>query len=161
MNIFKIILHIKVIIYRILLKLTFGDCLILGKGVIWRNNFSIRIKGGQVTIGNGCFFNNNCSIASIKSVTIGDNSIFGENVKIYDHNHVFSDKNKLIKDQGYSEEAICIGENCWIGSNVVILKGTQIGEGSVIGAGIVVFGNIPPFTVIKNQIGNYIFEKRR
>ena len=38
-----------------------------------------------------------------KKVYIGDNSIIGENVKIYDHNHSFSDKNKLIKEQGYKD----------------------------------------------------------
>ncbi|MCH5396488.1 DapH/DapD/GlmU-related protein [Limosilactobacillus fermentum] len=36
-----------------------------------------------------------------------------------------------------------IGRNCWIGSNVVILKDSIIGNNCVIGAGCVVSGNIP------------------
>jgi acetyltransferase-like isoleucine patch superfamily enzyme len=40
-----------------------------------------------------------------------------------------------------------LGNNVWIGGNVIILKGTRIGDNSVISAGSVVSGRIP-----KNQV---------
>ena len=41
-----------------------------------------------------------------------------------------------------------IGDNCWIGAGVIILKGTNIGEGSIIGAGCIIKGVIPPHSIV-------------
>ncbi len=109
-------------------------------------------EGGIIEIGSGCFFNNNCSINSLSKITIGDNCLFGEGVKIYDHNHEFKKSNILIKDQGYSMAPISIGSNCWIGSNVMILKGVTIGDNSVIGGGSIIFKNVPANTVVVNKL---------
>src|SRR6185437_6044399 len=80
-------------------------------------------QGGKLTIGENCFFNNNCSVNCFSEIYIGNNNQFGEGVKMYDHNHNFREKSKLINEQGYSLGKIKIGDNCWFGSNVVILKG--------------------------------------
>lgn len=106
--------------------------------------------GGKVIINDGVFFNHGCSVNSLESITIGENSIFGENVCIYDHNHRFSDCNKPIKDQGYTTAAVEIGKNCWIGSNVTILKGVSIGDNCVIGANCLIYKSIPSDSIIKN-----------
>ena len=37
-------------------------------------------------------------------IEIGEGTIFGENVKIYDHNHKFADLKRSIKEQGFSEQ---------------------------------------------------------
>lgn len=95
-----------------------------------------------------CFFNNFCSINAMLSVTIGDDCIFGENVKIYDHNHCYQDRSKSISKQGFSTAAIQIGRNCWIGSQVTILKGVTIGDNSIIGAGVVVYQDVPENSII-------------
>lgn len=104
--------------------------------------------GGTIMIGDHVFFNHNCSITSMESVTIGDNCIFGENVKIYDHNHRFS-RQCLIKDQGFSKGSITIGKNCWLASNVTILKGAKIGDNVVIGAGCTIDGEVPSNSLVK------------
>ena len=39
---------------------------------------------------------------------------------------------------------VTIGEDCWIGANVTILKGVTIGTGAVVAAGAVVNTDIPP-----------------
>lgn len=102
----------------------------------------MKMSNAKIFVGKNCFFNNDCSIAANEMICIGDNNLFGENVKIYDHNHKF-DKDSLIKSQGYSNSSVTIGDNCWIGSNVVILKGTIIENNCVIGAGCIVSGIIP------------------
>lgn len=103
---------------------------------------------GGVFIKKGVSFNTNCSITARKKIVMHENCIFGENVKIYDHNHNYKDKTQLICKQGFTSEEVIIGKNCWIGSNVVILKGVHIGENCVIGAGVIVYKDVPHDTVL-------------
>lgn len=143
MLILKIYFHLFSFIKIYFYKLIYGKRLKIGKNVSFRKGFSIIIeKNGYVEIGDGCFFNNYCSVNSHQSIIIGKNCLFGENVKIYDHNHIFKFKDELIKHQGFKTNNVKINDNCWIGSNVVILKGVEIGKHSVIAAGEVVKNNI-------------------
>lgn len=112
---------------------------------------------GSIQIGRDCFFNNGCSINCNNQIVIGNGSLFGENVKIYDHNHRFN-KDELIKNQGFSNGKVSIGNHCWIGSNVVILKNTIINDNCVIGAGCIISGEIPENTIVKTN-SNYKLEK--
>ena len=138
------------IIMKIFYRIIYGSKLNIGKGTTWRKSLSIIISDeGKIKIGKNCFFNNYCSINSMQLVSIGDNTLFGENVKIYDHNHRFRDKDKTIKEQGFSVDSIYIGDNCWIGSDVVILKGVHIGNNCIIGAGVVVTESIPDNTIVR------------
>ena len=41
---------------------------------------------------------------------------------------------------------ITIGNDCWLGGNVVVCGGVTIGEGCVIGAGSVVTRDLPPYS---------------
>ena len=82
-------------------------------------------------------------------IEIGDGTIFGENVKVYDHNHLYKNTSISIKEQGYSSAPIKIGKHCWIASNVVILKGVTIGDNCVIGAGCVVYKDVPANSILK------------
>ena len=75
--------------------------------------------------------------------------MFGENVKIYDHNHRFNNPDLPIKEQGFSVGKVIVGKHCWIGSNVALLKGTEIGDNCVIGACVIVNGKVPAGTIVK------------
>lgn len=84
------------------------------------------------------------------SILIGDDCIFGEGVKIYDHNHSYQIESVPISKQGYKTKKVKLGNNCWIGSNVVILSGVTIGDNVVIGAGSVVYKDISSNSLVKN-----------
>lgn len=73
--------------------------------------------------------------------------MFGPSVKIFDNNHRFTKENGVLSSLKTDE--IIIGNNCWIASNVIILKGTHIGDNCVIGAGCIVSGNIPSNSLVK------------
>jgi len=124
-----------------------------------RKNFLIQMeKSANLIIGDGVFFNNNCSINILEEVIIGENTIFGENIKIYDHNHNYKLSDILIKDQGFTTKKINIGKNCWIGSNVVILKGVSIGDNVIIGANCLIHKDIPSNHKIINNTKNQIIK---
>ena len=135
------------------IKLFYGKRVKFGQNFRCRNGFLIKFNrlgcnDRKVIIGNGCFFNDNCSITCFEKIEIGDNSIFGEGVKIYDHNHRFNLANQTISSQGYTHEPVKIGKNCWIGSNVVILKGVIIGDNCVIGAGVILRESVPNNSIV-------------
>ncbi|HEF0022488.1 TPA: acyltransferase [Citrobacter amalonaticus] len=53
--------------------------------------------------------------------------------------------------QAVNSKPIVIGNNAWLGFDVVVLKGVTIGEGAIIGARSVVTRDIPPWSV---AVGN-------
>lgn len=108
-------------------------------------------KHGEVKIGDNVFFNNYCSLNANERITIGDGTLFGENVKVYDHNHCYKNPNEPIKNQGFTAAPVTIGKHCWIASNVVILKGVTIDDNCVIGAGCIVYKDVPKGSVVLNK----------
>lgn len=110
------------------------------------NTHFVSVAGGHLKIGNAVAFNRNCIVVCRDEIIIGNNIIFGPNVVIYDHDHEFG-INGVIHGK-YKTGSVRIFDNCWIGANVTILRGTTIGEGSVIGAGSVIKGTIPPHSVV-------------
>ena len=72
-------------------------------------------------------------IQAVNQIEIHSSVLIGPDVKIISANH--KDNNSLL----YEESAkIKIGEGTWIGANVVILPGAQIGKNCIIGAGSIV-----------------------
>lgn len=107
-----------------------------------KTKISLR-KNSTLTLGN-CFINNNVSIICSKSITIGDKTAIGPNVIIRD-----SDDHILLpRTETSMISPIVIGNNVWIGSNAIILKGVNIGDGAVIAAGAVVNKDVPPHCLV-------------
>ena len=107
--------------------------LIIKGSITVRSGTLIAVRdNGILIIDNGCFFNRNTSIVCRKDIKIGKNSIFGENVKIYDNDHKIS-KGKVCRNK-FNTKKILIGSNCWIGNDVNILMGSIIKSNTVIGA---------------------------
>lgn len=105
-----------------------------------------RYENSKVFIDNNTSFNNNIFICSANKVMIGKNCRIGEGVTIFDfeaHGTEYNKRNELGKI-----DKVIIKDNVWIGSKVIILKGTEIGENSIIAAGSVVTGGKFPDNVI-------------
>ena len=71
-------------------------------------------------------------------ISIGTNVLIGPRVSMHAENHRHLDADSPIKEQGVALEPIVIEDDCWIGSDVVLLGGVTIGAGAVVGAGSVV-----------------------
>ena len=129
-------------------------------GVTAGNNFSlghnsiIECTGVISELGEGIAIGNNVGISpyafiSVRgSVSIGDDTIIGPGVKIISENHVFSDIDIPIRNQGTKRLGIKIGNNCWLGANVTVLDGVTVGNGAIIAAGAVVTKNVEPFEIV-------------
>lgn len=152
MFLYKIYCHLVVIICKFYYKLAFGSKIQIGRNFQFRKGFTLLLdRDGSLKIGNDVFLNNYCTICVFDEITIGDGTIFGENVKIYDHNHIYLNPDTPIKQQGYTSAPIHIGRHCWIGSNVTILKGVTIGDNCVIGAGCVIHRDVSSNSVVVNK----------
>lgn len=82
------------------------------------------------------------------SVIIEDNVLIGAGVHFYVNDHKFDNTEIDIYYQGYNpDEKIILRKGAWIGANVTILKGVEIGENAVVAAGAVVTKSIPPRVV--------------
>jgi acetyltransferase-like isoleucine patch superfamily enzyme len=131
-----------------------------GSGVHLKKYCAILLlPNAGLTINSNVFFNNYCSINCLDKISIGENTQFGEGVKLYDHNHTFGYENDALtvaRDK-FTTAPIIIGKNCWIGSNVTILKGVTIGDNVIIGANNLIYKSVPANTVLKFK-ADYIIE---
>ena len=91
-------------------------------------------------------------------IEIGDNCLIGPNVVLRTSNHVFSDRNVPIREQGHIPGRIIIRDDVWIGANVVLLPDVSVGRGAIIGAGSVVTKNVDDYAIVAGvpakQIGS-------
>lgn len=97
--------------------------------------------GKNIEVGDNFFANYNCTILDVGKVIIGDNAQFAPNVSLYTAGHpVHADS----RNSGYEYGiGITIGNNVWLGGNVVVNPGVHIGNNVVVGSGSVVTKDIP------------------
>jgi galactoside O-acetyltransferase len=121
----------------------------ISPNVKFDRNCFITARGGEIFIGEGCRFNIDVVLnADIGGkLTFGKNCIVGPRVIFRTANHKFGDVKIPIREQGHTTGNITLGEDVWIGANVVILPNVHIGRGSIIGAGAVVTRSIPEFSI--------------
>jgi acetyltransferase-like isoleucine patch superfamily enzyme len=103
---------------------------------------------GRVRIGEGTFLNVAVMVAALDLVEIGAHCMLANGCFVTDSNHRFDDPERPVPWQGFdSKGPTRIGDNVWLGANVVVTSGVTIGERCVIGANSVVTQDIPPYSV--------------
>lgn len=94
-------------------------------------------------------------------VRIGKNVMIGPELAIYTHNHEFSDVNRPMIQQGYTQSnPVVIEDNVWIGRRVLIMPGVHIGEGAIVAAGSVVTHNVDSFSIVGGNPAKLIRYRR-
>lgn len=99
-----------------------------------------------IQIGNYSELGTNCVIQS--NTFIGNNVIMGPDIKIYTKNHKFDSLEIPIQLQGHTNEKTVIGDDVWLGANVVILPGVTIGNHVVVAAGAIVTKDVPDYAIV-------------
>ena len=97
--------------------------------------------GYNIELGKNFYSNHNLIILDCAKVTFGDNVFIAPNCGFYTAGHPLDYKTRN-KGLEYAKP-IKIGNNVWIGGNVVVLGGVTIGNNVVIGAGSVITKDIP------------------
>jgi acetyltransferase-like isoleucine patch superfamily enzyme len=92
---------------------------------------------GSFVLSGGTYFQ------ALNGIELGQNFLFAPGVKLISSNHGMDDRHIIEK-----AEPIRIGNNVWLGANVVILPGVQLGNNIVVGAGSVVTKSFPDNVVI-------------
>lgn len=127
--------------------------LTVGNNVNLRNSVSFLVgNGAELIIEDRVFMNSYSSINCLEKIEIGENTLFGEGVKLYDHNHEYGYSPEFrVEHQKFKTAPIKIGKNCWLGSNVIVLKGVTIGDNVIVGAGCVIYKDVPRDSIVKNK----------
>ncbi|MBW4360347.1 CatB-related O-acetyltransferase [Flavobacterium taihuense] len=98
---------------------------------------------------NNCDIGKFCSIAKSVKVGLGKHPLHFISTSPIFYSPVNPLKKILSKELKFKDgERITIGNDVWIGANVVILDGINIGNGAVIGANSVVTKNVLPYTIV-------------
>ena len=135
-----------------LIKELFGKT---GENILVQSNFQCDY-GYNISVGENFYMNHNCIILDGAKVEFGDNVFIAPNCGFYTAGHPIDVE---LRNKGLEyAKPIKVGNNVWIGGNVVVLPGVSIGDNVTIGAGSVVTKDIPsnsvavgnPCRVIKN-----------
>ena len=91
------------------------------------------------------------SICAASRVTIGKQCLFGANVVVTDTDfHSLQAENRRYNNriEDIAVAPVCIEDNVFLGTGVIVLKGVTIGKNSVVGAGTVVTKNVPRNSIV-------------
>ena len=141
-------------------KVTLGKCSIgCWPSPLFHNGYAhieARESSASVDIADGVVINNNaCIIAEKSSISIGENTLIGPNVSIFDSDfHGIHSSHR--QDGSHVCAPVFIGENVFIGHGVTILKGVAVGCNSVIASGSVVTKSVPKNVVFGGNPGRVI-----
>jgi maltose O-acetyltransferase len=126
-----------------LVKRIIKEC---GQDIIVKNKCYFG-NGNRLSVGSRSQLGQNARLAG--SVTIGQDVLMGPDVVMMATSHAYDRIDIPINQQGSIEEqAIIVGNDCWIGTRVIILPGVIIGDHSIIAAGSVVTKSCQPYSVI-------------
>jgi acetyltransferase-like isoleucine patch superfamily enzyme len=121
----------------------------VGAGTLLEPHVWITMPGdARLRIGEGTFLNIGVMVAVQEVVEIGAHCMLANGCFVSDASHRFDDAERPITWQGFETRGPTrIGDNCWLGANVVVTSGVSIGERCVIGANSVVTRDVAPFSI--------------
>ncbi|MEL6440726.1 MAG: sugar O-acetyltransferase [Cyanobacteria bacterium J06621_8] len=110
------------------------------------NNFIIRPPfycdyGSHIIAGDNLYINFDCTILDCNWVQLGNNVLLAPKVQIYTAYHPTDPELRLSGKE--LAAPVTIGDNVWLGGEVIICPGVNIGSNVTIGAGSVVTKNVP------------------
>ena len=114
--------------------------------------FSNRLHADpELCVGDDTFIGHDCHFAVAASVRVGSHCLLAGRVRVADFDGHPLDAARRRAGEPTPPEGmrpVVIGDDVWIGTGAVILKGVTVGDRSVVGAGAVVTRDVPPDVVV-------------
>lgn len=126
-------------------QVSIGYNCILEKGIYFKYD-GIWKKGKTIIVNDCVFIGQGCEFNICLKVFIGNYCNIASGCKFIDHDHGIK-AGKMIGPQESIKKEIILGEDVWLGCNVIVLKGVTIGDGAVIAAGAVVNKSVPAYEI--------------
>ncbi len=122
------------------------------------------LGNGKISIGDHSGFSS-VVLSARESIIIGSNVKVGGNVRIFDHNyHSLNFKKRRCPADDQADcrgRSVKIGDDVFIGTNAIILKGVTVGDRAVIGAGSVVSCDVPADEIWGGNPAHCVSTKRK
>lgn len=115
-----------------------------GSNVTFAPNVSFR-NAQRITIGAGSHIGEFSIVwagDSMGRIVLGEKCLLAPHVTITASNYGVN-QGEFVMDQPKVERDIVLGDDVWLGANVVVLAGVSIGDGAVVAAGAVVTKDLP------------------
>ena len=135
--------HRTVIIKPLLLqgvqRISVGDDVIIRDGA-W---LATEGESSSLSIGSGTYIGHNCHLHSIDPVSFGSGCVLADNVMVSTTDHDRVDRHVV-----HGTGPIVVGDDVFLGQNVVVLGGVRIGNRATLAAGAVVVRDVAPDAVV-------------
>lgn len=138
----KIQNRIRLFVLKPLIHAQVGENTVFGYGSFCDKHSSIGCEG---------YFGSNCTITK---TIIGNYASVGNDVVIGPGEHDLNDlsiSGRVAEHASYdtlTKKDCVIGNDVWIGTRAIILRGVVIGDGAVIGAGAIVTKSVPNYAIV-------------
>ncbi|WP_319587448.1 acyltransferase [uncultured Desulfobulbus sp.] len=152
---------------------------VIGKGSVLSCRIVLERSIGTVSIGNDSYIGGS-QIICAKQIEIGSNVLISWGCFIVDHDsHSLDWRDRAQDVQNWREGLLAgglekasefknwdvvdmapirIGNKVWLGMNVTVLKGVNIGDGAVVAAGSIVTKDVQPWTLVAGNPARTIKE---
>lgn len=111
--------------------------------------------GSRVSIASGSFLS-----AHSAGIVIGDDSMIGPNSVIVAGRYRYERMDVPMHEQGDVSKGIRIGNDVWLGGNVSVMDGAEIGDHTIVMAGSVVSGRLPAGVIASGMPAKVVFKRR-
>ena len=113
---------------------------------------------GDIEMGDNSTINSFAVLAG--KIRMGSMVRIASHVSIFGFNHGHEDTTVPIAEQAHTAKGITIGDDVWIGANVVIVDGVTVGAHSLLAAGAIVTKDVPPYSIVGGNPAKVIRDRR-
>lgn len=134
--------------------------LILGRWTHLGDGTRLLAHEGTLRIGEKTVLGRDVTVTCYLDVEVGASTLLADWCYISDFDHVTTELDQPIKDQGLVKSPVRIGDNCWLGVRSTVLRGTRIGSGVVVGAHSVVRGEVADDVIVAGVPAKQVKDRR-